>query len=313
MRHFTKHAISIFLALIFCICSLAGCDLSGTSSNASSIASDNSSAGETDSTADTVFADGASSGEAVDSAADGEGESTTQSNDKTAANTPAKPSENENQTSSCSHTATKTVNKINATTTSEGYTGDIYCKDCNTKISSGTTIPKIEDNTSGKYKYTLPDGTVVYANSDKELTEITMANATKQVNHQFPEVEQEILRLCNEERAKVGLSPLQWYEDAYYFTKIRAEESLVLFSHTRPNGKSWKTVYTDANVALNIAGENLFLTEGYTIEGYAKYAVDGWMNSPGHRANILNPNYTQLSIAIVQNGTTIVAAQNFFE
>ena len=42
------------------------------------------------------------------------------------------------------HTGTEVRGRVEATTTSEGYTGDIYCKDCNTKISDGTTIPKID-------------------------------------------------------------------------------------------------------------------------------------------------------------------------
>ena len=140
-----------------------------------------------------------------------------------------------------------------------------------------------------------------------------MSLNTKKTTHLFEAVEKEILRQCNVERAKVGLVPLTWYEDAYYFTAIRAEEAKDVFSHTRPNSKKWDTVYSDAGVILDgTCGENLFLSEGYDENSLLDIIVQEWMDSPGHRANILNPGYTKIAIAIHQDGIVLSVAQNFF-
>lgn len=210
------------------------------------------------------------------------------------------------------HTITEIRTKEDATTTSVGYTGDTYCKQCGNKIASGQTIPKLDEN-DGKVEYIFSDGSTLWIEPDGDIIGTLMAQKTKPATHLYLEVEKEILRLCNIEREKEGLKPLTWFEDAYYFTQIRAEEASQVWSHTRPNGKNWYTVYNDAGVFLiGRSGENLFDTVGHSITNYAAIAVEGWMNSPGHRANILNPNFTRIAISIVQHDNQITAAQNFF-
>ena len=110
------------------------------------------------------------------------------------------------------------------------------------------------------------------------------------------EMELEILRLVNVERAKVGAKPLQFDYDRYECAKIRAKEcnKEVTFSHTRPDGRQWYTVLDDMGKAEYWqAGENLAL---YLYS--AEHVVQGWMNSPGHKANILNPNFDLMAVAI---------------
>ena len=140
-----------------------------------------------------------------------------------------------------------------------------------------------------------------------------MAAATQKTSHQFSSTEMEILRLINIEREKAGLAPLEWYEDAYYFVKIRATEHLTPNGHTRPNGKSWHSVYYDNGVLTDSVAENLAGCVNYPTDNeLAKYAVEAWMNSSGHRANILNSKYTLTSISIVEKNGTIAIAQHFF-
>lgn len=200
-----------------------------------------------------------------------------------------------------------------ATTKADGYTGDTYCTDCGAKVSSGVRIPKIKDPHDGKVEYILPNGTSVWLEPDADITGYYMELKTKKTTHLYLEVEKEIVRLCNIERAKVGAAPLEWFEDAYYFTKIRSDEAAIEFSHTRPNGKKWSTVYTDAGVHLvGYYGENLYESIGISIEEYAERAMTAWMNSAGHKKNILNPNFKRIAIAIVETGNMLVATQNFF-
>ena len=110
------------------------------------------------------------------------------------------------------------------------------------------------------------------------------------------EMELEILRLVNVERAKEGLKPLKFDYDRYECAKIRAKEcnKEVTFSHTRPDGRPWYTVMDDMGKGSYWqAGENLAL---YMYS--AEHVVQGWMNSPGHRANILRPEYDLMAVAV---------------
>ena len=174
--------------------------------------------------------------------------------------------------------------------------------------TEGGTAPK------RKLKYTLEDGTTYELEEGVDPFAYSLKLNTRPTSHQYPEVEQEIVRLCNEERAKRGLPALTWCEDAYYFTKIRAEEESTegpnRIDHTRPNGTEWYTVY--AKVVVAVCGENLAQTNRGTIPELAREIVNGWMNSEGHRENILSSDYTKICVAIIEKDGVVCAAQHFF-
>ncbi len=92
-----------------------------------------------------------------------------------------------------------------------------------------------------------------------------------------------VLELCNNERAAQGLSRLktkEWLWDEV--AMVRTRELPRYFSHTRPDGRSCWTAYTDAGIYSGYSAENI--AAGYTG---AEAVVYGWMHSSGHRANIL--------------------------
>ncbi len=108
----------------------------------------------------------------------------------------------------------------------------------------------------------------------------------------------EVIELVNIERANEGLSPLEKREDVCALADIRAEELTEEFSHTRPDGRSCFTVFTDANVRWSALGENI--AAGYRTP---QAVMNGWMNSEGHRANILSSNFTGIGVSMYeQNG-----------
>lgn len=102
----------------------------------------------------------------------------------------------------------------------------------------------------------------------------------------------QVLTLVNEERAKSGLSPLTLDAAACDAAQTRAREIVSNFSHTRPGGKSFSTALTESGVKFRSAGENI--AYGQTSPSQV---MNGWMNSSGHRANIMNKNYTKIGIA----------------
>ena len=104
----------------------------------------------------------------------------------------------------------------------------------------------------------------------------------------------EVVRLVNEIRAEQGLSQLTTNGALSAAAGKRAEEIVSLFSHDRPDGRSCFTVLSEFGVTYQTAGENISAGRP-TPEA----VVEGWMNSPGHRANILNPNFKSLGVGYV--------------
>lgn len=114
-------------------------------------------------------------------------------------------------------------------------------------------------------------------------------------------IRQEILRLVNIERAKEGIAPLTMdNSNLTAAAQLRATELPTLYSHTRPDGTSCFTALSEFGVTYRYAGENI--AAGYPS---AAAVVNGWMNSEGHRANIMNPNYKKLGVGYCySSGTT---------
>lgn len=126
---------------------------------------------------------------------------------------------------------------------------------------------------------------------------------------------QEVLRLTNQERARYGLAPLSLHTALDMAAVSHSQEMLDLnyFSHTSPTmgrqGPSDRVAQAGAN-PRRIA-ENIFQASGYPMESSAKLAVDSWMESPGHRRNILDPNLTHIGIGLVEKNGTFAATQVF--
>lgn len=131
-----------------------------------------------------------------------------------------------------------------------------------------------------------------FANAAEEAAATASAPAatvvTTTVDNSF---EMQVLNLCNAERAKYGLAPLTW--DAANLAPgaaIRAQEITVVFSHTRPDGSRCFTAIRNPGWV----GENIAAGQETPEE-----VVNAWMNSPGHRANILNVRATKLGVGYV--------------
>lgn len=147
--------------------------------------------------------------------------------------------------------------------------------------------PDVEDNNQNSQ----PEVEDNNQNSQPELEEDT------QSVHAYV---QRIVELVNEERAKAGLHALTLKEDITEAAQVRAVECETLFSHTRPNGTSFVTALKEAGVSYRGAGENIAWGQKTPEQ-----VMEGWMNSPGHRANILNKNYTSIGVGYYQNASGV--------
>ncbi|WGV27958.1 CAP domain-containing protein [Halotia branconii] len=110
--------------------------------------------------------------------------------------------------------------------------------------------------------------------------------------------EEQVLKLTNQERAKNGLSALKPNAELNYaadkYAELMAERNY--FSHTGPDGsQAWDRAKAVGFEAQTM-GENIAAGQRTPEE-----VVKGWMDSPGHRANILNPRFTQLGVGFEKN------------
>ncbi|MBD5137352.1 MAG: hypothetical protein HDT39_15600 [Lachnospiraceae bacterium] len=107
---------------------------------------------------------------------------------------------------------------------------------------------------------------------------------------------EQVADLVNAERAKAGLSPLTLDKEISSAALIRTKEIEKSFSHTRPDGRKFTTVLTDNGIKFRGAGENI--AWGYVSP---EKVMEAWMNSEGHRANILDPDYKKIGVGYNKN------------
>jgi len=109
--------------------------------------------------------------------------------------------------------------------------------------------------------------------------------------------EQLTLDLINKERAKAGLEPLKIDMELQKVARLKAQDMVEknYFSHQSPTYGSPFDMMRQFNVSFRTAGENI--AGNRTVEG----AVQAWMNSEGHRKNILNANFNYTGIGVVES------------
>lgn len=130
-------------------------------------------------------------------------------------------------------------------------------------------------------------------------------------------VEREILRQTNGKRQSAGVATLQ---DETQLTQIARAHGLDMaarryFAHVNPEGQSQADRIAEKHRRMiGLTGENLWKAvglKGISLADLAKEIIDSWMDSPGHRRNLLDPSFTHLGVGVVVLGDEIWAVQNF--
>ncbi len=118
------------------------------------------------------------------------------------------------------------------------------------------------------------------------------------INEEYNQ-EQEVIRLVNKERAEVGLPALKYDWELARVAKYKSRDmnNVGYFSHNSPTYGSPFTMMKDFGISYKSAGENI--ARG---QASAEEVVNAWMNSPGHRENILNEDFTHIGVGYVDDG-----------
>lgn len=133
--------------------------------------------------------------------------------------------------------------------------------------------------------------------SGKTVTQT--AYATSYDSEQLQDYAYQIAAIVNRERAANGLKLLKYSDTLSDAAIVRVNEIQTYFSHTRPNGTSCFTAVTDMGVRYRYIGENIAYGQNSPED-----VMNAWMNSSGHRANILSENFDYIGIGVTyRNGT----------
>lgn len=151
-------------------------------------------------------------------------------------------------------------------------------------------------------KYQVGTSEIIQANpqvSNPDLIYPGQVLSIPQISSSVASFESEVVRLVNEIRQQNGLKPLteNWELSRVARYKSQDMRDQGYFSHTSPTYGTPFQMIKAFGLSFRSAGENI-------AKGYAtpQAVVNGWMNSSGHRANILNASYTQIGVGYVAQG-----------
>ncbi len=131
----------------------------------------------------------------------------------------------------------------------------------------------------------------------------------------LPSVESRIVELCNEVRGQHGLGPLEVQVNLQVAAASHSARMWdgKFFGHNDPSqpGITLSKRLQSAGVSSLSSAENLFRCEGYATQQLAQSAVDSWLASPGHRANLLNPKFNRVGVSVCGTKGSYVFTHEF--
>ena len=122
------------------------------------------------------------------------------------------------------------------------------------------------------------------------------------------DVEDKILELMNEKRIDAGLQPLVLDNTLIQVARYKSDHMIQYgyFDHTNPDGTDWTNWLETIGYNYNTIGENIVSNTYDPFEFFNQ-----WWNSPGHKANMMNPSYTKVGIGVVQGNSEYMGTQEF--
>lgn len=129
------------------------------------------------------------------------------------------------------------------------------------------------------------------------------------------DIEQFIFQRVNQERLANGLSPLTYNSDMEYYARYKSKDmgDKGYFNHNDLNGELITAKMKRDGVSYKAWGENIAYIQGaFDNDSLASKFMDNWINSSGHRTNILSSNFSSIGIGVYKVGDTYYATQEFY-
>ncbi|MEF2096503.1 CAP domain-containing protein [Bacillus sp. CFBP9009] len=169
------------------------------------------------------------------------------------------------------------------------------------EVAKGDTLTKIASEYDVSIDELLKTNSAIKDANQIQIGQIINLPASNTTLNQkeSQSVEQRVLSLVNEERSKSGLAPLEMDTAVSNVAILKSEDMRDnnYFNHTSPSYGSPFDMMKSFGISYEYAGENIAAGQPS-----ADAVMKSWMNSPGHKANILNKNYTHIGIGHVTGG-----------
>jgi uncharacterized YkwD family protein/spore coat assembly protein SafA len=164
-------------------------------------------------------------------------------------------------------------------------------------VKSGDTMWKI----AMKYQVGVPE--LIQANSQLSNPNLIYPGQRLSIpttNQTSESYTNEVVKLVNQERARAGLAPLKENWELSRVARYKSEDMIAknYFSHTSPTYGSPFQMMKDFGISYQAAGENIAAGQRTPQE-----VVQAWMNSEGHRKNIMSPTFTEIGVGYVKGGS----------
>ena len=182
------------------------------------------------------------------------------------------------------------------------YNGSSGTKLCVATVAGGTSSGSTSsgNTSSGGSTSSTPDTSGM---TEQQKNVIDAGLTLGDYSHEY---EQMVFELTNQEREKAGLSPLVWAKSLTERAQERAKELETIYSHTRPDGTyaGWENISTGGSqywIRDTETGQLISVINNSTPTS----VVQSWMNSDGHRANILHAGATAMAVGcyVGEDGT----------
>lgn len=145
----------------------------------------------------------------------------------------------------------------------------------------------------------LPDGSTGTSTDQASTGDSAGTGSAERSSEEQISTAEMILKLVNQERSKAGVPALTLSEELTDIANTKAKDMADknYFSHQSPTYGSPFDMLKHFGVSFSYAGENIAAGQKSAQE-----VMQSWMNSSGHKANILNKNYTQLGVGYYEGG-----------
>jgi uncharacterized protein YkwD len=179
------------------------------------------------------------------------------------------------------------------------------------------TLPAIIPDTFAQTPNAAPEAVLISLPNDvapsSPRTAAAADVASEPASSDAAKIEKRAFEATNAVRQRHGLTPLIWDSELCWMARIHSKKMVQLgfFSHESPDGLRLRDRAHAAGIAnFKLFGENIAYNQGFDDPGV--FAVEKWMRSPGHRANILNAKFQQSAVGVfVAPDGTVYLTQEF--
>ncbi|MGE5628386.1 MAG: SafA/ExsA family spore coat assembly protein [Solirubrobacterales bacterium] len=174
------------------------------------------------------------------------------------------------------------------------FSGEVFAASVAYTVLPGDSMWKIAS------KYQVGISEIISANP--QITNSNMIYPGQKItipsNRDIVAIETEVVKLVNQQRAKAGLQPLKQNWQLSRVARYKSQDMINknYFSHQSPTYGSPFNMMESFGLHFSAAGENIAMGQQTPAE-----VMNAWMNSTGHRANILNPSYTEIGVGLAKN------------